>query len=62
VLIARPAPRAWLTDARRAPTSLLVGGVLVLCVLLVAVFADLIATFPYDQQHYSDTNLAPGGR
>jgi peptide/nickel transport system permease protein len=62
VLIARPAPRAWLTDARRAPTSLLVGGALVLCVLLVAVFADLIATFPYDQQHYSDTNLAPGGR
>src|SRR5712692_5671244 len=63
MLIAVPARRRdWLAEVGHLPRSILVGGVLVLCVVVVAVFADLLAPFPYDQQHYLDTNLAPGGR
>jgi peptide/nickel transport system permease protein len=62
VVLAASAPRAWLGEARGAPRSLLVGGTVVLLVLLVAIFANLLAPFPYDEQHYLDTNLPPGGK
>jgi peptide/nickel transport system permease protein len=62
MLIAAPTRRHLrLSDFGRLPRSILVGGVLVLCVLLVATFGDLLAPFPFDQQHYLDTNLPPGG-
>jgi peptide/nickel transport system permease protein len=62
VVLAASAPRAWLGEARSAPRSLLVGGTVVLLVVLVAIFANLLAPFPYDEQHYLDTNLPPGGK
>jgi peptide/nickel transport system permease protein len=62
VVLAASAPRAWLGEARSAPRSLLVGGTVVLLVVLVAISANLLAPFPYDEQHYLDTNLPPGGK
>ncbi|TME27206.1 MAG: ABC transporter permease [Chloroflexi bacterium] len=66
MLIAEPpsAPterRLRLVEIDRLPRSILIGGGLVLVVVLVAILGDLLAPFPYDQQHYLDTNLPPGG-
>jgi peptide/nickel transport system permease protein len=46
---------------RTLPGMMLVGGALVLLVVLVALLADVIAPFRYDDQHYIDTNKPPGG-
>lgn len=60
--IAATAPaRTWVGELRRAPAPLVVGGALVVCVLLVALLADRVAPFPYDETHYSDVRLPPGG-
>src|SRR5919197_268170 len=59
IATARPGRLAAL---RRAPWALVVGALIVLLVVLVALLADAIAPFPYHEQHYSDTNLPPGGR
>ena len=66
MLIAEPpsAPterRLRLVEIDRLPRSILIGGGLVLVVVLVAILCYLLAPFPYDQQHYLDTNLPPGG-
>jgi peptide/nickel transport system permease protein len=62
VAVALPARGAWLGEARRAPRSLIAGALIVLGVVIVAIAADAIAPFRYDQQHYLDTSLPPGGR
>src|SRR5690348_6774103 len=62
MLIAASTRRRFrLVEMERLPRSILIGGALVLVVVLVAVFGDVLAPFPYDQQHYLDTNLPPGG-
>jgi len=44
---------------RRLPASLVVGGTLVLSLLAVAVVAQWIAPYPYDQMHIRDRFLPP---
>jgi peptide/nickel transport system permease protein len=44
---------------RRLPTSLVVGGTLVLALVAVAALAPWIAPYPYDQMHVRDRFLPP---
>jgi peptide/nickel transport system permease protein len=44
---------------RRLPTSLVVGGALVLALLAIAALAQSIAPYPYDQMHIRDRFLPP---
>jgi peptide/nickel transport system permease protein len=44
---------------RRIPAALLVGGAVVATLLVVAVFAQWIAPFPYDQMHIRDRLAGP---
>jgi peptide/nickel transport system permease protein len=44
---------------RRYPTTLLIGGLIVAVLLVVAVFAQQIAPFPYDQMHIRDRLASP---
>ena len=47
---------------RRWPTPALVGGGIVTLLLLVAIFADWVAPFPYDKMHIVDRLHAPSLR
>jgi peptide/nickel transport system permease protein len=60
--IAVPTPRSRLTEVRRLPLPMLVGGAIIVLVILVALLADVIAPFSYDDQNYSDTSKRPGGQ
>jgi len=60
--IAAPAPRSRLGDLWRLPTPMLVGGAIIIVVVLVALSANWIAPYPYDEQHYTDTSKPPGGQ
>jgi len=44
---------------RRLPSSLLVGGVIVLTLLVIAALAQWIAPYPYDEMHIRDRFLPP---
>ena len=44
---------------RRLPTSLVVGGTLVLALIVISALAQWIAPYPYDQMHVRDRFLAP---
>jgi hypothetical protein len=44
---------------RRLPTSLVVGGTLVLALVAVAALAQWIAPYPFDQMHVSDRFMPP---
>jgi peptide/nickel transport system permease protein len=52
VILRRSASRRW-------PASLVVGGAIVAMLLLVAISAQLIAPFPFDQMHIRDRFSAP---
>jgi peptide/nickel transport system permease protein len=56
------APGLRLAQVRRLPGPMLIGGAIILFVVLVALFAGVIAPYPYDEQHYSDTSKRPGGQ
>jgi peptide/nickel transport system permease protein len=44
---------------RRLPTSLVVGGTLVLALVAIAALAQWIASYPYDQMHVRDRFMTP---
>ena len=44
---------------RRLPTSLVIGGGLVLALIVISALAQWIAPFPYDEMHVRDRFLAP---
>jgi len=50
--------RAW-RSLRRLPPSLASGVLVVLAVLVIALTADWLVRFPYDQMHYEDINAPP---
>jgi peptide/nickel transport system permease protein len=50
--------RAW-RELRRFPPSLIAGTVIVVLVLAVAVGADKLAPYPYDEMHYGEIQTAP---
>ncbi len=58
-LTGRALPRA-LRRRRRWPPALLIGGVIVAALLMVALCAQLIAPFPFDQMHVRDRLSPPG--
>src|SRR5258707_2298997 len=47
---------------RRLPTSLVVGGTIVLALVVIAALAQWIAPYPYDQMHVRDRFLPPNLR
>src|SRR5258708_13668598 len=47
---------------RRLPTSLVVGGTLVLALIVISALAQWIAPYPYDQMHVRDRFLPPNLR
>ena len=56
------APRPRLVQLRRLPGPMLIGGAIIVFVALVALLAGVLAPFPYDEQHYTDTSKPPGGK
>ncbi len=56
------ASASLLRQARRLPLPMLAGAAIVLFVILVALLAGVIAPYSYEEQHYLDTSLPPGGK
>jgi peptide/nickel transport system permease protein len=47
---------------RRLPASLIIGGIIVIVLLATAIFAHLIAPFPFDEMHVRDRLTGPSLR